>query len=339
MTRLRIGLLAVLALLLTACGGGSADGAAQGTTTIRVALDWTPNTNHTGLFVAQQEGWFRDAGLDVQFLPYNSTAPETLVSSGAAEFGISFQDTFTFAKAAGADATSVMAILQHWGTQIAVKADRADIATPEGSRRQDLRRVRRARRGAQDAGRDRGRGRHGAVHHGGAGHVGVRGPVRGGRSTSPSRSWRGRASRHSCAGSRSRPSRTPTTASPDAYNVILIGNSPWLRDHPDVAKSFVRAAQRGYQFAADDPGKAGQLLMDANPGAFAEPELVTRSQEMLSEQYLRDDAGKVGTQTLDRWAGYSGWVYDSGVLTGPRREAAHRPSRFLHVVHRRVPEP
>lgn len=317
MTRLRIGLLAVLALLLTACGGGSADGAAQGTTTIRVALDWTPNTNHTGLFVAQQEGWFRDAGLDVQFLPYNSTAPETLVSSGAAEFGISFQDTFTFAKAAGADATSVMAILQHWGTQIAVKADRADIATPKDldgktyggfggpGEEPKMRAVIEAAGGTgQFTTVVLGTSAYEALY---AGQVDF---------TEPFVAWE--ASRHSCAGSRSRPSRTPTTASPpDAYNVILIGNSPWLRDHPDVAKSFVRAAQRGYQFAADDPGKAGQLLMDANPGAFAEPELVTRSQEMLSEQYLRDDAGKVGTQTLDRWAGYSGWVYDSGVLTGP----------------------
>src|ERR1700754_1267725 len=103
-------LLAIVAMIVAGCGGGGAGtGPAASptttTTTIRVALDWTPNTNHTGLFVAQQQGWFRDAGLDVQFLPYNNTSPDTLVSSGAAEFGVSFQDSFTFSKSAGGGIT------------------------------------------------------------------------------------------------------------------------------------------------------------------------------------------------------------------------------------------
>src|SRR3954453_17719820 len=124
-----VALVVGLALLLVGCGGAA--GQQQGSPeTIRIALDWTPNTNHTGLYVAQQEGWFRDAGLDVQFLPYNNTSPDTLVSSGAAEFGISFQDSFTFSKASGADITSVMAVLQHWATEIAGRADRADIPPP-----------------------------------------------------------------------------------------------------------------------------------------------------------------------------------------------------------------
>jgi ABC-type nitrate/sulfonate/bicarbonate transport system substrate-binding protein len=104
---------------------------------------------------------------------------------------------------------------------------------------------------------------------------------------------------------------------PDAYNVLLIGNAPWLQAHPELAARFVQAAQRGYQLAADDPARAAQLLMDANPGAFTEPELVTRSQEMLAARYLRDENGRVGTQTLEKWTGYSGWVFDSGALTGP----------------------
>ena len=113
------------------CGGGSAAPSGGGAaTTVRFALDWTPNTNHTGLYVAQQQGWFTGAGLDVQILPYNSTSPDTLVSSGAAEFGISFQDSFTVSKAAGADIISVLAVLQHWGTAIGVRADRADIRSP-----------------------------------------------------------------------------------------------------------------------------------------------------------------------------------------------------------------
>ena len=305
---------AALTLLLAACGGGG--GEAAESEPIRVALDWTPNTNHTGLFVAQQEGWFRDAGLDVQFLPYNNTSPDTLVSSGAAEFGVSFQDSFTFSKAAGAEITSVMAVLQHWATQIAVRADRADITSPRdldgktyggfGAAYEEPK----MRAVIQDAG---GTGTFRTVVLGTAAYEALyAGEV---DFTEPFIAWEGIE-----AELRGQPLKTFSYTDygfPDAYNVLLIGNTPWLQAHPELAARFVQAAQRGYQLAADDPARAAQLLMDANPGAFTEPELVTRSQEMLAARYLRDENGRVGTQTLQKWAGYSGWVFDSGALTGP----------------------
>ncbi|HVH23129.1 MAG TPA: ABC transporter substrate-binding protein [Pseudonocardia sp.] len=308
-------------LLLAGCaagpgGGGGAEPPAPAAQKIRVALDWTPNTNHTGLFVAQQEGWFRAAGLDVEFLPYNNASPDTLVSSGAAEFGISFQDSFTVSKAAGADITSVMAILQHWATQIAVRADRADITSPKdldgkiyggfGAAYEEPK-MRAVIRGAGGAGQFTtvvlGTAAYEALY---AGQVDF---------TEPFIAWEGIE-----AELRGQPLKTFSYTDygfPDSYNVLLIGNSPWLAQHPELAAAFVRAAQRGYQLAADDPDRAGQLLMDANPGAFTEPELVRRSQRMLSERYLRDENGRVGPQTVEKWSGYSGFAFDAGELTGP----------------------
>jgi ABC-type nitrate/sulfonate/bicarbonate transport system substrate-binding protein len=61
---------------------------AQAAEKLTVALDWTPNTNHVGLYVAQAKGWFTDAGLDVEILPYTDTSSGTLVATGVAEFGI-----------------------------------------------------------------------------------------------------------------------------------------------------------------------------------------------------------------------------------------------------------
>src|SRR6201991_3703193 len=308
-------LAAVVALLLAGCGGGAGSGPPAGEP-IRVALDWTPNTNHTGLYVAQQEGWFRQAGLNVQFLPYNNTSPDTLVSSGAADFGISTQTSFTFSKAAGADLTSVMAVLQHWATQIAVRADRSDINSPKdldgktyggfGAAYE----VPKMQAVIRDAG---GRGEFNNVVLGTAAYEALyAGQV---DFTEPFVAWEGIE-----AELRGQPLKTFSYTDygfPDAYNVLLIANSPWLHAHPDLAARFVHAAQRGYQLAADDPDRGAQLLTEANPGAFTEPELVTRSQEMLAAEYLRDESGHVGTQTLDKWSGYSGWVFDSGVLTGP----------------------
>jgi ABC-type nitrate/sulfonate/bicarbonate transport system substrate-binding protein len=298
--------------LLTACGGGSGGGAQP----VRVALDWTPNTNHTGLYVAQQQGWFRDAGLDVQFLPYNTTSPDILVSSGAAEFGISFQDSFTYSKAAGAEITSVMAILQHWGTAIGVKAGRTDIASPKdldgkiyggfggpGEQPKMAAVIRNAG----------GRGVFTTVVLGTSAYEALyTGKV---DFTEPFLAWEGIE-----AQLRGEPFRTFAYTDygfPDAYGVLLMAGSRWLAAHPDQADAFVRAAQRGYQFGADDPGKAAQLLMDANPGAFPDPALVTRSQDMLAAKYLKDAAGKVGPQAAGIWAGYSGFVFGTGTLVGP----------------------
>ena len=297
-------------------GGGPGAGTATGAQKIRIALDWTPNTNHTGLYVAQQEGYFRAAGLDVEFLPYNNASPDTLVSSGAAEFGISFQDSFTVSKAAGAEITSVMAVLQHWATQIAVRADRTDINSPKdldgkiyggfGAAYEEPK----MRAVIRDAG---GAGNFTTVVLGTAAYEALyAGQV---DFTEPFVAWEGVE-----AELRGQPLKTFNYTDygfPDAYSVLLIGNSPWLTQHPDLAAAFVQAAQRGYQLAADDPDRAGQLLMDANPGVFTEPELVQRSQRLLSERYLRDESGRVGPQTLDKWSGYSGFAFDSGALTGP----------------------
>ncbi|HVD97863.1 MAG TPA: ABC transporter substrate-binding protein [Cytophagaceae bacterium] len=35
---------------------------------IKVALDWTPNAVHAGLYLAQFNGWYKEAGLDVQLI-------------------------------------------------------------------------------------------------------------------------------------------------------------------------------------------------------------------------------------------------------------------------------
>lgn len=302
---------ALLLMVLAGCAGG-----APASQPVRVALDWTPNTNHLGLYVAQQAGYFDEAGLDVEFLPWNTTSPDTLVGTGAADYGISFQDSFTFSKAAGADITSVMAILQHWATEVAVRADRDDIRSPR-----DL-------DGKIYAG------------FGGPGELPkMQAVIRadGGRGEFTSEVLNTAAYEALYAGQadftepfvnvegieaelRNEPVRTfryTDYGFPDAYNVLLIGNSTRLAEDPDRARAFVGAVQRGYRLAADDPAAAAQMLKDANPGAFTSDELVDRGAAMLAEQFLRDEQGRVGFQTEERWSGFSGFLYGTGSVAGP----------------------
>src|SRR5438046_10595104 len=70
--------------------------------TVRFALDWTPNTDHTGFYVAQSMGWYRDAGIHLKILPYGNTAPEALLAAGQADSGSSLRDSWSCAVARGA---------------------------------------------------------------------------------------------------------------------------------------------------------------------------------------------------------------------------------------------
>lgn len=297
----------------SADGSGTAPGAK---TTIRFALDWTPNTNHTGLYVALAQGWFADAGLDVQILPYNTALPETIIDAGNAEFGISFQDSTTVAQAAGANLVSVMAVLQHWATAIGVRADRADLTSPKdldgktyagfgGPTEEPL-----LKTVIKDAG---GTGDFTTVTLGTSAYEALySGNV---DFTIPFLAWEGIEAQHN--GTPMKYFTYTDYGFPDAYSIVVIGNRGWLGEHPDAARAFVRTLQRGYQFAADDPDAAATLLMDQNPGAFPDPSLVTESQELLASTYMKTADGTVGPQTLAQWSGYGKFLYDNGLLIGP----------------------
>lgn len=323
--------LTALLTLLTACSSSSSGSAADPAgssaaasgasssgdrTTIRFALDWTPNTNHTGLYAALQQGWFADAGLDVEILPYNTALPETIIDAGNAEFGISFQDSTTVAQASGADLVSVMAVLQHWATAIGVRADRADLTSPRdldgktyagfgGPTEEPL-----LRTVIKDAG---GTGDFTTVTLGTSAYEALySGNV---DFTIPFLAWEGIEAEHN--GTPMKYFKYTDYGFPDAYSVVVIGNRSWLAEHPEAARAFVQTLQRGYQFAADNPDAAAQLLIDANPGAFPDPSLVTESQELLAAQYMKNADGTVGPQALAQWAGYGKFLYDNGLLIGP----------------------
>ena len=111
-------LLAITTILsTTACGSSkkSAEKKSKKLEEITFVLDWTPNTNHTGLYVAQKLGYFKDAGLKVKIVQPPEDGVYSLVASGKAQFGVGFQDTMASALV-GDDAMPIEAvatILQH----------------------------------------------------------------------------------------------------------------------------------------------------------------------------------------------------------------------------------
>ena len=105
-------LLLVLAFTLTGCGTPDDKGGSSGKK-VTLMLDWVPNTNHTGLYVAQEKGYFADEGLHVKIDTPAETTANQLVGAGKADFGISSQEYVIQGRAQGVPIVSIAAILQH----------------------------------------------------------------------------------------------------------------------------------------------------------------------------------------------------------------------------------
>src|SRR6266851_4218402 len=98
----------------TECAALSKATPPQQLTSMSLALDWTPNTNHTGIYVALDQKWYRDEGIDLNLLPYSaSVSPDVLVGSGKADVGISATEGIVSDAAAGQPVVSIAAIIQH----------------------------------------------------------------------------------------------------------------------------------------------------------------------------------------------------------------------------------
>jgi putative hydroxymethylpyrimidine transport system substrate-binding protein len=97
---------------------------AQELETISVALDWYPNANHAGLYLAQERGYYAEERLAPEF--YTPSDPTTVlqtVGAGRDDFGISYQTDILLARAAGVPVVSVLALVQAPLQGIMVLAD------------------------------------------------------------------------------------------------------------------------------------------------------------------------------------------------------------------------
>jgi ABC-type nitrate/sulfonate/bicarbonate transport system substrate-binding protein len=283
--------------------------------TVRLALDWTPNTDHTGFFVARHEGWYRAAGIDLQVLPYATTAPETLLAAHQADCGISFQDSLTFAVAAGArDLVSVAAILQRTASAIGVLASAPyqrprdlDGKTYAGfgypNEVPTLKAVIRA---------DGGKGDFKVATLDSAAYEALY--QKRADFTIPFVAWEGVEAQ--LRGIDLRYFQFSDYGFPEFYQVVLACDREWLEKDPAGARRFLAATARGFEYAADHPDGAAADLIAENPGVFdANPELPAKSQEYLAtHRLLVDEAGRFGSQTLERWTGYSSFLQDQGLL-------------------------
>ncbi len=78
---------------------------------LTLMLNWTPNAHHVGIYTAQEQGWYADAGIDLTIIEPADAGVEQAVASGAADIGLAQAESLLPARGAGVPVVSIAAIL------------------------------------------------------------------------------------------------------------------------------------------------------------------------------------------------------------------------------------
>lgn len=308
-----ITLFTVSAILFTAIFTGCSKSKAKNTEKITFVLDWTPNTNHTGLYVAQEKGYFEKEGLSVEIIQPSEDSAEMMIAAGRAQFGVSFQDSIApaFAQEEPLPVTAVAALLQH-NTSGIVSLKEKGIDSPakmEGFKYAtwdspvELATIKKI------------------VERDGGDYSKIQ--------LIPSTvydvitalnteidtvwifwAWDGVALSNAGYDVNYLDFGKIDPVF-DYYTPIMIANNDFLKKNPEAAKKFLKAVAAGYEYAITNLDDAAKILCKAAPELS--PELVTASQKWISTQY-KADVSQWGFIDSARWNRFYNWLNDEKLV-------------------------
>ncbi len=293
-------------------------------TDVTLMLGWTPNTNYTGIYVAHENGWYEEAGLNVDIVLPGQSDVHKVVGTGSADFGFSYQEGTTFARDEGVPVVSIAAIIQHNTSGFASRSSAGmGLKTPtdlagkrygafgspiefptidllmqcEGGSAEDIE----------------------FIDIGWADFLSV---------TEADQidfvwifyGWGGINAELQGVELDIVMLKDYLDCIPDYYTPILITSEAMIENDPDTVRAFVEVSARGYEFAIENPAEAADILLAANPDLDAE--LVRTSQEWLSKEY-QADAPQWGVQTGDIWQGYADFLIENGIIESFDAESAY----------------
>ena len=319
-----IALLLALSLVcaFAACSKTNSDDASDDTTKelkdVTLFLDWTPNTNHTGFYVALQKGYYKDAGLNVSIVQPPENGATEACSAGQAQFAIDAQDTIAsaFTSATPMQVTAVAALLQH-NTSCVMSKKGAGIDRPKGLEGKtyltwdspielamlenvvkadggDWSKVKRIPNTVTDEAQDVKQNPDHAIWVF-DGWGGVNAQV---NNVEVDRFFF--------------KDLNPTF---DYYTPILIANNDLIKNDPETVKAFLSATKKGYEYAIENPDEAAQILIDGDDTGSLKgsEELVKASQKYMVDQYVAD-APKWGYIDPARWNAFYNWLGEEKIV-------------------------
>lgn len=307
---LAAGLAAVMTLTMT----GMTMVQAEEKEKITFVLDWTPNTNHTGLYVAQSLGYFEEQGLEVEIVQPPEGGAETLVASGKAQFAVSFQDSMAPALV-GENAlpiTAVAALIQH-NTSGIVSRKGEGMDVPSGME---------GHKYATWNGPVELAMIQNVVEEDGGDYSKVElipNTVTDEVSALQTKSVDSIWIFYAWAGVKMELEGIETDyfafkdINPvfDYYTPVIVAGNEFLETQPETAKKFLTALRDGYEYAIENPEEAAEILCEASPEL--DKELVVASQEYLADQY-KADVEQWGYITPERWNAFYQWLNEKGLV-------------------------
>lgn len=335
---------------MTACGGGKAPETAEDKETaestespesadntadagdaekITFVLDWTPNTNHTGLYVAQEKGYFEKEGLDVEIVQPPEDGADALVASGKAQFGVSFQDSMA-PGVAGENmlpTTAVAALIQH-NTSGIISRKGEGMDSPKGLE---------GKKYATWQGPIELAMMENVMTADGGDYAKmelVPSTVTDEVSALESKSVDAIWIFYAWAGVATEVAGLETDyfafkdINPvfDYYTPVVIANNDFLKEKPDTAKAFLKALKEGYEDAIENPEEAADILLGASPEL--DEELVKASQEYLKDQY-KAEVEQWGYIDGARWNAFYNWLNENGLSETEIPENAGFSNEYL----------
>lgn len=278
---------------------------------VTVLLDWFPNTNHTGIYVARDKGYFSTENLEVKILQPGEGENNQIVAAGKADFGISSQESVIQARVAGIPLVSIAAIIQH-NTSAFASLEKSNIRSVK-----DFEKKRYGGWGSpieetvikavmNEAGAD-----YNQVQNITIGETDFFKTI--GRDSDFQWiffGWDGIEARR-------RGIKLNTIMLKDLnpildyYTPVIVTNENHIKNQKELVLKFMKAVCRGYEFSIKNPTEAADILIKSAPELNAE--LVRQSQVYLSKEY-QADANKWGVQREEVWKRYAEWLNDQKLI-------------------------
>lgn len=308
-----VALLFIVLLTLTACSQPNEQNKTEGNQKVRIVLDWTPNTNHTGLYVAAEKGYFAERGIDVEIMQPPEGGAEMLVGGGGAEFGISFQDYMApnYASNNPMPFTAVATIIQHNTSGIVSLKEKgienpADLAghtyatwdlpvekaiidkivTDDGGNFEDIQLIPSTVTDVVTA---------------------LQTDV---DSVWVYYAWDGIATKVKGLETNFL-NFADYGVELDYYNPVIIVNDDFAKANTEVVKKTLEAIKLGYEFAIENPKDAARILLDAAPEL--DEKIVEESQNWLAGQY-KAEVEQWGFIDQNRWDAFYGWLFENNLI-------------------------
>ncbi|MDD4172427.1 MAG: ABC transporter substrate-binding protein [Syntrophomonas sp.] len=304
-------MVSLLALTLAGCSSPQAENQPAAPEKVTVMLDWFPNTNHSGLYAAKEQGYYAEEGLDVDIVQPSEGGNPQLIAAGKADFAISYQEEVTVARSQDIPAVALAAVIQHNTSGFASPISK-NIRTPKdfegktyggwGSPSEEaVLKMLMAKYGADFS----------KVKMVNIGSADFFASMEKGIDFSwIFQGWTGIEAQTKGMALNYINLRDEDKAF-DYYTPVIIASEAKIADNPELVKKFMRATAKGYDYAIKNPSETAAILIKSVPEL--NKDLVAASQTYLSREY-QSDAPRWGEMKPEVWKNYADFMFANQLI-------------------------